>query len=241
MKVNVVGTSCTWFKRKNTSYIIDDNILLDVPEGAYKDITNTIDIFGLKCVLISHIHTDHALDLHVIATRHMRENHGRKEPLRVYGPKGLFDTILTFNKLFNGGADECERENYEGFVEFIELENGMTFDEGEYTITAFKVEHGKPETYGFTFADKTGKVIGFSTDTTICENLHKIISSSDFAFVEVASIKPSKTHICLEEYLNLLKTYPNTKIYPVHTCDACQKYVEENNLNPLHDGQILEF
>ena len=241
MKVTVVGTSCTWFKRKNTSYIIDDNILFDVPQGSYKDIINRIDIFGLDSVLISHLHTDHVLDLHVITTRIMRENRGRQKPLKVYGPKGLFDKIIDLHNLFCGAADECDKNSYIGKVEFIDLEDGMIFSQGEYTITAYKVEHGKPETYGFTFKDKKGKVVGFSADTIVCDNLHKIITASDVAFVEVAAEKPSKTHICLDEYLEILETYSNKTIYPVHTCDACQKYVEENNLNPLHDGQVLEL
>jgi hypothetical protein len=42
MKVFAVGTSCTWFKRNNTSFIIDDKILFDTPAGSYKDIIKQI-------------------------------------------------------------------------------------------------------------------------------------------------------------------------------------------------------
>ena len=241
MKVTVIGTSCTWFKRKNTSYLIDDDIVFDVPEGAYKDIINLTDIYKLKCVLISHMHTDHALNLHAITTRFIRENHGREEPLRVYAPKGAFDMLLELNKLFYGSHDETVKESYAGFVEFVELEDGMSFKEGEYTITAHKMEHGRPETFGFTFEDEKKTTVGFSADTKVCESLHKILEKSNFAFVELSAVKPHPTHICCDEFVELLEKYKNVKIYPVHTSDKTQQFAVENGFNYLEDGQVLEF
>ena len=241
MKVTVLGTSCTWFKRNNTSYIIDNDILFDAPQGSYKSIIKEIDIFKLKAIVISHMHTDHVLDLHIITTRVMRENRGRTEPLRIYAPKGLFDKILKLHELFFAADDECDRNSYAGKVEFIDLEDGMTFSESEYNITAYKVEHGKPESYGFTFEDKKGMVVGFSGDTILCDNLYKIIEKSKYAFVEAAAAKVSKTHITLAEYLELREKYPNTEFYPVHTCDECQQYLEDNNLNAVHDGDVFKF
>ena len=53
MKVNVMGTSCTWFTRNNTSFVIDDEMFLDVPEGAYKNLIQVADLEKLKCIFIS--------------------------------------------------------------------------------------------------------------------------------------------------------------------------------------------
>ena len=241
MKVTVVGTSCTWFKRKNTSFIIDDDIVLDVPEGAYKDIVNTINIFDIKGVLITHLHTDHCLNLHVITTRYIRENHGRKEPLKVYCPKGTLDKILEMNRLFYGGPDEADKEKYVGKVEFVDLEDGLTFELGKYVVTAYKVEHGRPETFGFVFKEKNGVAVGFSADTKDCENLHKILEDSNYAFVEMSTMTPHHAHLSADEFVALSKKYPNTKMYPVHTSDAAQEFCVKNGLNYLVDGQIVEF
>ena len=68
MKVFAVGTSCTWFKRNNTSFILDDKILLDTPSGSYKDIIRKIDIFKLDGIVISHFHADHFGDFSIFAT-----------------------------------------------------------------------------------------------------------------------------------------------------------------------------
>jgi len=195
----------------------------------------------LKCVLISHMHTDHALNLHAITTRHIREKHGRVEPLRVYAPKGSFDILLDMNKLFYGTEDEITKERYRGFVEFIELEDGMSFVEGEYTITAYKMEHGKPETFGFVFKDKKGVVVGFSADTKVCVNLHKILEQSNYAFVEMSATKELPTHISTKEFVELVKKYDKVKMYPVHTSDSAQEFAVQNGLNYLEDGSVLEF
>lgn len=241
MKVTVVGTSCTWFKRKNTSFVIDDDIIFDMPEGSYKDIIKLIDIFKTKAVLISHLHSDHCLNLHVVTTRHIRENHGRTEALKVYCPKGTLERLIEMNKMFYSGKDECDASKYEGFVEFVYLEDGMTFKVGEYTVTAYKMEHGLPETYGFTFTDTNGMTVGFSADTRVCDNLHNILNKSKFAFVEMAAVQPHHAHVCTNEFVELVNEHKDTKIYPVHTSDAAQEFAEKNGLNYLQDGQVLEF
>ena len=241
MKVTVIGTSCTWFKRKNTSYIIDDDIIFDVPEGAYKDIIKLIDIFKTKCVIISHLHTDHCLNLHVIATRHMRENHGRTERLRIYAPEGALDKMVEMNRIFYGAADVVTKECYNERVEFIDLKDGMTFKEGEYTISVYKMDHGKPESFGFKFTDKNGLSVGFSGDTKVCENLHKMLEKLDYAFVEMSTVKPHATHISTDEFVELSKKYKKTKMFPVHTSDEAQNFAVNKGLNYLNDGQVVEF
>lgn len=242
MKVTVVGTSCTWFKRNNTSFIIDDDIVFDTPDGAYKDIINYIDIFKIRCIIITHFHTDHFTDLHIFTTQILRHGKGRKEKLRVYGPKGILDKLIELNKLHVNADDECSKEEVLKAVDFIEVYDGMEFDEGKYHIKSFKMEHGKPETFGFTFCESdSGVVVGFSADTASCENLNKIIVSSNYAFVDFASMKKHDKHMFIEPFEKLLKDYSKTKIYPVHTSDENQKYAIEHGFNYLNDGDILNF
>ena len=241
MKVNVMGTSCTWFARNNTSFVIDDDIILDVPEGTYKDLIKVVDLEKLRCVFISHLHSDHFLDLHIITTQVMRFPGERTEKLRVYGPKGLLDTLIQLNTLLYGAPDEQSKELLQKNIEYIDLENGMEITEGEYNITAYKMEHGAPETYGFIFKDKTGMVVGFPTDTAVCDNLHTILSQSKYAFLELSANSKHPTHICVDEYVSLVEQYKNAKIFTVHTNNKTQKFVEENGYNALHDFDVLNL
>ena len=68
-----------------------------------------------------------------------------------------------------------------------------------------------------------------------------MLKKSNFAFVEMSAVNKHRTHISINEFVELTKQYPTVKIFPVHTNDECQKYAIKNNLNYLTDGQILEF
>ncbi len=240
MKVFVVGTACSWFERRNTSFILDDVMLFDTPEGNYKTILKEIDVFNLDCIFISHFHTDHFADLHIFTTRMIRESKRRNKPkLRVYGPVGIEQKLINHLKFFYGGDDETSPEILEQYVEFIELYDGMQFEEGGYSVMAYKMQHGKPECFGLTFTDKSGKTVAFSADTIICDNLEKMLKKSDFAFVDMASNVPSKTHIEMHDFVGLTEKFKNCKIYPVHTCDKSQEFAEQNGLNFLTDGETL--
>lgn len=241
MKVNVIGTSCTWFKRKNTSYLIDDKIVFDVPNGAYKDIINLTTIEKISSILISHMHSDHFADFRVFALIFKNDLKSLEKKKMIYAPKGAIETVVELNRLMCGRADELVVEDYLKTMTFVDLCDGLEFEIDDYKVTSYKMEHAIHETYGFTFEDKNGKVVGFSSDTSMCDNLHKILQKSDYAFIEMAAVKESNAHLSINQVEELIKKYPNCKIFPVHTSDKTQKYAEDNNMNYLHDGQILNF
>ena len=238
MKINVIGTGCTWFERNNTSFLIDDKIVLDAPNGNYKYIIKSADFNKISSVLISHFHTDHFGDFHIFATKFMRE---AKEKKKIYGPKGLLERLIIINKASDAACDEISEEKLRQNMDFIDLYDGFEFNLEDYKVIAYKMQHSFCDVYGFVFENKNGIKIGFSADTQMCENLHKMLKNSDYAFVEMASTEKRPNHLSIEEFESLIKQYPNCKIYPVHTCDKCQEYAEKHNLNYLKDGQILEF
>ena len=240
MEVRVLGTSCTWFERKNTSFLIDNKIVLDAPNGSYKDVIKHTSIEKISTILISHFHTDHFVDFHVYATRFMRElNLDIKK--KVYAPKGALDRLIKFNEAMVSACDELEKENYLKNIEFIDLYDGFEFEVEDYKVTAYLMQHGKPETYGFVFEEKNGQTVGFSADTEMCDNLTAIVARSNFAFVEMSSINKYKNHLCISEVENLIKENPHCKIFPVHTSDKCQNYAKNNGMNFVEDGQLLYF
>lgn len=237
MKVFAVGTSCTWFKRNSTSFIIDDKILFDTPAGSYKDIIKLIDIFKLDGIVLSHFHADHFGDFPVFATRFMRysERVGRTKNLKVYGQKGVLDKLVAVNTLLGGAEDECDRESLQKFIDFVEVSDGDEFELSGYKIKVFSVDHGRNACLGFVFEGENGKNVGFSADTKECDGLHKILEKSNVAFVDMASIVPAKAHLHCERFVELQNEYPNCRMYPVHTSDECQEFAKNNGLNVLND------
>lgn len=240
MKVKVLGTSCTWFKRNNTSFILDDKIVFDVPFGNYKLINSYMDIYDIKSVIITHFHSDHFGDLNVIATRFMRHLSDDAEKLKIYGPKGILEKLIEYNKVLLGAKDECDPESLTKHIDFIEVCDGFEFEVCGYKVKAFEMVHGVPETYGFSFSDENGKTIVFSADTAMCDNLNLMLENADVAFVEMSDIRQSKTHLSTQEFVDLTKKYSKTKFYPVHTSDMSQEFAINNGLNYLNDGDILE-
>ncbi len=242
MKVKVMGTGCTWFKRNNTSFIIDDKIVFDVPSGTYKLINNYMQVKDIDSVIISHFHSDHFADFFIIATLFMRQYHkNRKENLKVYAPKGIVEKLVSFNTLLGGGEDECDPAQLTEHIDFIEIYDGFEFEQNGYKITSYRMQHGLVESYGYTFEDKDGKVFAFPSDTRVCDNLHKMLSKTNVAFLEMSSPVPHKGHISIENFLELQQQYSNTKFYPVHTSDECQEYAETHGMNAVHDGDVFEF
>lgn len=241
MKVRVLGTSCTWYERENTCYLIDDKIMLDFSSGAYKVMIKYVTPFDIDAVLITHQHLDHIGDLRVLLAKTVWFSEKRKSKLKVFSPKGTLQKTIALNKLFYASHEEQSSKLMKKVVDFVDLKDGMTFELGEYFVTVYKMEHGAPETFGFTFKDKSGKVVGFSADTEVCENLHKILSCSDAAFVEVSLSKKRNLHISTDEFVELVKSYPNCKIFPVHTTDDTQNFVEANDLNALHDEDLIDL
>ena len=238
MKVFAVGTGCTWFERNNTSFILDDEILFDTPNGSYKTIIKLIDLFKLKGIFISHFHSDHFVDLHIIATRFMRENHGRTEKLKVFGPKGTLDKLVEFNKAVISAPDECDKDSLQKQIDFIDVSNGDEFEFDGYKVKVYALDHGLAYSQGYTF-EKDGKVVAFTADTRDCENLRNMLQKSDVAFVDVAAMEEAKSHIDVKTYEKLIKTFPNCKMYAVHTSDKTLEYAKKNNLNALDDGDTI--
>ena len=237
MKVFAVGTGCTWFKRNNTSFIIDEKVLFDTPSGSYKDIIKKIDIFKLDGIIISHFHADHFGDFQVFATRFMRESEkqGRTKKLKIFGPVGILDKLVSLNTLLYGAEDECNKELFKEKIDFVEVSDGDEFELSGYKVKVYAVDHGRCPCLGFSFKDEKGKVISFSADTRECDNLLKMLEISDVAFVDMAAPVPAKTHLDCERFVELQAMYPNCEMWPVHTSDECQQFAIEKGMRYLND------
>lgn len=237
MKIFVVGNGCTWFQRNNTSFILDDKILFDTPSGSYKDVIKNIDIFKLDAIIISHFHADHFGDFPVFATRFMRESitMGRKQNLKVYGPKSVLEKLIGLNTLLGGAKDECDREKLQRYIDFVDVADGDEFVVSGYKVKVHQVDHGHMYCQGYTFEDSNACVVGFTGDTRECEGLLNILKISNVAFVDMAALKPVPAHLDVNKFMELQKLYPNCKMYPVHMSDETKVFAEKHNLDVLND------
>lgn len=142
------------------------------------------------CVFITHMHSDHTMDLSELAFDLWWR---RVEPLRVWGPTGLKQMTAGMYAMMapdietrsSGSQPLPNPKSYE--VDVTEITAGVVFEKEDLVIEAFSVSHGEVEPafgYRITTAEKT---IVISGDTAYSEKLLEMSRGADLLFHEVIS------------------------------------------------------
>jgi ribonuclease Z len=128
----------------------------------------------LDAVLLTHLHSDHAVDLYqlIISSWHQ----GRDRPQRIFSPAGTRAFAEATMEVWRSEREQriaWERRPSIAALELdvVELAEGPIWDEDGVRITAFEVDHRPVQpAFGFLF-DGGACRIAFSGDTTVCANL----------------------------------------------------------------------
>jgi len=125
----------------------DTRIMIDCGEGALLQLLRYGEgLLKIDLVCISHLHGDHVFGLPaVITTSNLL---GRKDPLRIIGPRSIRAMIVDF--LSHTGSE------LHYALEFVELDlrqKEWIHKGGHFRIAAFPLEHKVP-TYGFLFEEE---------------------------------------------------------------------------------------
>ncbi len=234
MKIDIVGNMCTWTKELSTSFIIDDNILFDTPQASFKTLLNDYDLKKIKFIVISHFHSDHFIDIHLVLTYLILNTENN---LVLLAPKGCLERITDLLRI-------CEElhliELIKNRVQFIECENNKIVDIFGYKIKIYKMFHQNIDSYGFIFQKDKTKV-GFSGDTANCNNLRKMIAKSQAVFIDSAEVKVTNKHLCVNEVISLMKEYPDCKLHPIHLSYYSQKELDNCGISYPCQGQVLNI
>lgn len=215
MQVIVVGNSCSWFKRPNTNFIINDEILLDVPAASIKAMNGLIDIEKLKIVLITHFHSDHFADVHYIY--HYIKHRKNKEKVTMIGPKSFAKKMKQLLRIFEEKISKKELLKY---FNFIEVGGGEAIKIGNYQFQTFSVCHQVPVCLGYIVKEKANSTaVGFSGDTAMCDNLLRLIENCQTIFIDTATSEKNAKHLSTKEVLLLQQNYQDKTFYAIHTTD----------------------
>lgn len=228
MKVEVLGNGLTWFARPNTNFLVDKKILVDVPQSNLKFLFGKVDFSKIEVVLITHFHSDHFGDLHLLYSVLRR---ARKTPVKVVAPKKAFKRLMKMFKLIDNTEEEYSKKEVRKVFEFIELKPNQFVDVAGYKIRTYSVEHGLKYGLGYTITNKVGATVGFTGDTKVCDGLFQLIEDSQTIFIEASTIKPSKTHLTVSEVSELINKYKSKTFYAVHVTDEIlKKYQKKINI-----------
>ena len=232
MKIDVVGSMCTWTKKLSTSYIINDEILFDTPQGTFKTLFEDFYILKTNYIIISHFHSDHFMDIHLVMDYLY---HHTKKKITIIAPKGCRERLSSMFKI----VDITYLENsFNDMFSIIEIENNKIIKIGDYKIKAFKMLHLNLDSYGFTITHN-GVTVGFSGDSAMCNNVRKIISKSKTAFIDCASLEVNNKHLTSDEVYGLIKEFPECKIYPIHMSTFSQPRLDELGIEYPNQADVI--
>ncbi|HWG07693.1 MAG TPA: ribonuclease Z [Solirubrobacteraceae bacterium] len=115
-----------------------DRILFDCGEGTQRQLTRSVGLLDMDCVFITHFHADHWLGLPgMLKSFALRD---RKQPLTVYGPRGLSELMGVMRVVYG-------RLPFEFSV--VELEPAEAVERDGYAIAAVPVSHRSPAAFGY--------------------------------------------------------------------------------------------
>lgn len=154
---------------------------------AYRNGIDALRPDRLVTAFCTHLHTDHTSGYpDLIFTPWVLE---RKEPLRLFGPKGIRDMTEHLLKAYKVDIDfrinGFEKANEVGYrVETQEINSGVIYRDDRVTVEAFPVSHGTLESYGFKFTTPD-RVIVISGDTAPLEIVAEKAKGCDILLHEV--------------------------------------------------------
>ena len=234
MKIDIIGSGAIFTKYNSASYLIDDSILLDIPNGTCKKLMNMKkNIHEIRNVIITHFHADHYFDFPFLYLNQMSD----EGKTTVYCDKDEHYKLHELVKLgFPHKANEMN--------EHISYNFENKFKIGKYKIEKVKVEHQKMiNAYGYIF-DDGNTTIGFTGDSNLCEGFIYLASNCDYLISDCSYIEGKKSHLGIDNLQELLNKNTNLKIFTSHMNDEVREYLSKTKIQritPLNDFEKINL
>ena len=160
-------------------------LLFDCGRGATIRLTQAgIPLSSVSRLFLTHLHSDHVMQIPDLLLAGWVVGAGRKTPLNVWGPRGTVDMMAALEQAFafdiHLRRDIDEKFTAEGIaVRSHDVEPGVVFDEGGLKVIAFLVDH-EPVAPAFGYrVDYRGRSVVLSGDTRPSANLIRAAAGAD--------------------------------------------------------------
>ncbi len=237
MKVVVVGSGSMWRASNSASYKIDEDIVVDMPNGMCKNLLKLKEDLGkVRNVLLTHFHGDHYFDI----------------------PFFFLFKARSEDKIVNVF---CSKEGKRKNAQLLKLAFPMAFKEvlkdinlkyvfdnkfmvNDYQVEKLLVDHGsmKPA-YGYIFSKDKIKV-GFTGDSTLCESVEYMAQVCNYLFCDCMFIKGTSKHMGIDMLNILSEKYPNCHFVVSHLEDNTREELIKNkkdNIIVPEDGLVINI
>lgn len=179
-----------------TAIVVDDTpYLVDFGPGVVRRATaavgrgvSALQTSNIRVVFTTHLHADHTAGYPDLLI--MTWVGGRTAPLEVYGPSGITamtDALLTAYRVDVEDRLRARGQSTVDLVNAHEISPGIVYQDDKVTVTAFAVEHGDLEAYGYRF-DTPDRSIVISGDTSPAESVVEHCNGCDVLIHEHYSV-----------------------------------------------------
>lgn len=226
MKIKLVGTGAMYTAYNSACTLIDNKIIVDMPNGTIKQLLKeNINVGLIDIILITHMHGDHTADIPFFL-KYIFNYLKIKKNIKIVGPLGIKNKII---KLFNAYNFEDEKEIEQFFnIEFIEiLENEIEID--NYFIKSYLVLHGEEKpALGYVIDSK----LGLTGDSGLCNNIEEIFKKSQMIISDSSLDIGDSCHLGINDLDYLTKKY-NKKVLSTHLRDETRNIITKGNFENI--------
>jgi ribonuclease BN (tRNA processing enzyme) len=237
MRVKVVGTGSMWNKYNSACYLVDDDIMIDFPNGACKYLYR-FDIIPhtINYLLITHFHGDHYFD---IPFYFLNKSKSDNKKVNIYCSNEGTEKIKKIGML-------AFPNSFEDAVSSIDLKYNYdeTFKIKEYIISKMLVDHGRMKpAYGYIF-EKDKMTVGFTGDTALCNAVEYMASLCNYLFCDCMFVIGTKKHQGINDIVYLANKYPNCNFIVSHMEDSARSELKNSRIKNIivpEDGDVIEI
>lgn len=226
MKIKLVGTGAMYTAYNSACTLIDNKIIVDMPNGTIKQLLKeNINVGLIDIILITHMHGDHTADIPFFL-KYIFNYLKTKKNIKIVGPLGIKNKII---KLFNAYNFEDEKEIEQFFnIEFIEiLENEIEIN--NYFIKSYLVLHGEEKpALGYVIDNK----LGLTGDSGLCNNIEEIFKKSQMIISDSSLDIGDSCHLGINDLDYLTKKY-NKKVLCTHLRDETRNIITKGNFENI--------
>ena len=218
-KLQFLGTGSILSDRNSACLLIDQRILVDVPNGIVKVMRrNGLERKKIKLVCITHYHGDHCFDLpFLFLDLALRQVHS--EPLTIIGPPGIEERAWSYLDLAFPEAVAAVRANLRPL--FYQASDKRIIEvDSSVKVHCFQMLHGSAGSYGFVI-DLEGNSVGVTGDTRLCDNVHSLIQASGTCVLDMTFPQSTADHMGADDVAELGRTYfGRRRMFATHMSDA---------------------
>lgn len=231
MKINIIGSGSIGSKDINASVLIDEHILIDVPNGIIKHLKRLgYDIFKIDTILITHLHGDHFFDLpFLMLEKYFNQD---KRQLKIICPQGTQQKIKQLFEI--GFPNDFAKVISNINIDFLEQFTEKSIKVDNLAIEIKNVKHGllKP-TFGYILTIDNKKV-AVSGDSSYCKEIDYLVEKSDISILDMSlPDKGNKSHMGYKDIKNICQKYQKKQIIAIHMHDTTKTKAQSNHLKNL--------